>query len=65
MVDVIVCKLRKKLDAVDKSLVLTTSWGSGYYFEAGVKQAIFERLGGVNALGPSVERAAAAGVAPE
>ncbi len=44
MVDVVICKLRKKLIAVDPSYILTTSWGSGYYFDAPVKTAILQRL---------------------
>lgn len=57
MVDVIICKLRKKLKDVDPSLVLTTSWGSGYYFDAAIKQAIFETIGGPHGQGPAAKRA--------
>lgn len=63
MVDVIICKLRKKLKAVDQSFVLTTSWGSGYYFEAGIKQAIFEAIGGQHGPGPDAQRAPDTGAA--
>lgn len=55
MVDVIICKLRKKLRDVDPTLVLTTSWGSGYYFEPPVKRAIFAKLGDPYAGRPAVQ----------
>lgn len=44
MVDVIVCKLRKKLKEKDPKYVLHTSWGSGYYFDPGIRQAIQEKV---------------------
>jgi hypothetical protein len=46
MVDVMICKLRKKLRDVDPVFVISTSWGKGYYFEAAVKQKIFAMIGG-------------------
>lgn len=45
IVDVIVCKLRKKLRDVDPRLVLHTSWGSGYYFDRAVRDEICGSLG--------------------
>lgn len=45
MVDVIICKLRKKLRAADELFILCTSWGKGYYFEPETKRKIFERIG--------------------
>lgn len=56
MVDVIICKLRRKLKGIDPEFVIVTSWGSGYYLEAPVKSKILQRLGGLYAVGPAVER---------
>lgn len=60
MVDVIICKLRAKLKKLDEAFIITTSWGSGYFIEPDVKQAIFQKLGGpygdVARSGPEVER---------
>ena len=68
MVDVIICKLRKKLRNVDEGFVLMTSWGDGYYFEAVVKKLLLARLettngasGDINAGGPNPEREADTG----
>lgn len=47
IVDVIICKLRKKLKSADPAFVLTTSWGMGYYFDHKVKEAIYAAIGGV------------------
>lgn len=47
IVDVIICKLRKKLKSQDEKFVLTTSWGRGYYFDPKVKAAIYEAIGGM------------------
>lgn len=44
IVDVVICKLRKKLKAKNVSFVLTTSWGRGYYFEPKVKEAIYAEI---------------------
>jgi hypothetical protein len=52
IVDVIVCKLRKKLRDTNPEVVLTTSWGRGYFFEPAVKNKIFELIGGHYACGP-------------
>lgn len=46
MVDVIVCKLRKKLKTVDKGFTIETIWGGGYYIEAEVKQKIMAHANG-------------------
>jgi hypothetical protein len=46
MVDVMICKLRKKLKMVDPSFLVSTSWGKGYYIEPAVKQKIFALIGG-------------------
>lgn len=45
IVDVIVCKLRKKLRAAEPPITLQTSWGAGYFFDAAVKQEIFTMIG--------------------
>lgn len=42
MVDVIICKLRKKLRDVDPTFVLNTCWSTGYFFEADTKAAILK-----------------------
>lgn len=40
MVDVMICKLRKKLKVVDKDLKIETIWGGGYYIETAMKPRI-------------------------
>jgi hypothetical protein len=45
IVDVIICKLRKKLVAHNENFILKTAWGSGYFFEQSVKKAILAFLG--------------------
>lgn len=48
MVDVMICKLRKKVGVplnMEGSAVIKTSWGKGYYIEPDVKKAIYELLG--------------------
>lgn len=44
MVDVMICKLRKKLRDVDNEIVIDTIWGGGYLIKAEVKSAIFDRI---------------------
>jgi hypothetical protein len=44
MVDVMICKLRKKMNAVDLSFVIRTSWGKGYFLDQHVKDAIYRML---------------------
>jgi hypothetical protein len=53
MVDVIICKLRAKLEKAGfpKKTTLLTNWGKGYYFEAATKQKIFTLIGGPYATG--------------
>lgn len=46
MVDVMICKLRKKLKIVDASLKIETVWGSGYYIETDMKAKIIAHLDG-------------------
>jgi hypothetical protein len=46
MVDVMICKLRKKLTTVDKTLEIKTIWGSGYFIETPVKPQIIAYLHG-------------------
>lgn len=62
IVDVIMCKLRKKLRTADPAIVVTTAWGKGYYFEPVVKQRVYDRIGGpyADGHGPAPERAPAA-----
>lgn len=45
MVDVMICKLRKKLKAIDPALVIRTNWGKGYYLEQDVKDRILTLIG--------------------
>jgi len=45
MVDVMICKLRKKLKTADETLIIQTSWGKGYFFEPDIKQRIFGLIG--------------------
>jgi hypothetical protein len=53
MVDVMICKLRAKLDAhgFPKKTTILTSWGQGYYLEAHTKQKLYELIGGPYAVG--------------
>jgi hypothetical protein len=44
MVDVMICKLRKKMGLIDLSFVIRTSWGKGYFLDAGVKDSIYRML---------------------
>jgi hypothetical protein len=55
MVDVMICKLRKKLKAVDPDFLITTVWGGGYYIEVPVKEKLYARLAteGVPAFDPA------------
>jgi DNA-binding winged helix-turn-helix (wHTH) protein len=46
MVDVMICKLRKKMKTVDDALVIETIWGSGYYVAADMKPKILAHLDG-------------------
>lgn len=46
MVDVMICKLRKKLKTVDADFQIKTLWGSGYFIEAALKPRIFTYLEG-------------------
>lgn len=46
MVDVMICKLRKKLRGHDFPEAIQTSWGKGYYIEPADKQKIFALIGG-------------------
>lgn len=48
MVDVMICKLRKKLKTVDAKLKIETIWGSGYYIEADMKPRIIAHLDGAS-----------------
>src|SRR5262245_26038866 len=45
MVDVIICKLRKKLKSVEPMLVIKTNWGKGYFLEPVVKGRVFQLIG--------------------
>jgi len=40
MVDVMICKLRKKLAACNPDLTVSTSWGKGYFLEPQVKDLL-------------------------
>lgn len=44
MVDVMICKLRKRLKTVDPSYEIKTVWGSGYYIEKDVRNAILQTV---------------------
>ncbi len=46
MVDVIICKLRKKLKTVDASLKIETIWGGGYCIDAAMKPKIIAAANG-------------------
>jgi hypothetical protein len=44
MVDVMICKLRKKMNAIDLAFVIRTSWGKGYFLDQSVKDGIYRML---------------------
>lgn len=44
MVDVMICKLRKKMGLIDPSFIIRTSWGKGYFLDQYVKDAIYRML---------------------
>jgi hypothetical protein len=44
IVDVMICKLRKKLRGVNPTFKIGTSWGRGYYIEGDIKAAIQKTL---------------------
>lgn len=46
MVDVMICKLRKKLKTVDPELKIETIWGGGYYIETPMKPKIIAHVNG-------------------
>lgn len=46
MVDVIICKMRKKLKTVDPEIKIETIWGGGYHIEADMKPRIVAHLNG-------------------
>jgi hypothetical protein len=57
MVDVMICKLRKKLKVVDKALKIETIWGGGYYIEAAMKPRIIAHVNGVEDAPPEAPAA--------
>ena len=61
MVDVIVCKLRKKLKEVDAGFVITTIWNDGYHIQPDTKRKLYEFLGGLDVTKESPAAGAAAG----
>jgi hypothetical protein len=44
MVDVMICKLRKKLSGVSAPFLIRTSWGKGYFLDQSVKDGIYRML---------------------
>ncbi len=44
MVDVIICKLRKKLKVINPEFIISTMWAGGYYIDPPVKEKFYERL---------------------
>jgi hypothetical protein len=44
MVDVMICKLRKKMNAVDPAFLIRTSWGKGYFLDQSIKDGIYRML---------------------
>jgi uncharacterized protein YcgL (UPF0745 family) len=48
MVDVIICKLRRKLKDVDPAFVITTIWNDGYHLQPDHKRKLYEFLGGLD-----------------
>jgi hypothetical protein len=39
-----ICKLRKKMNAIDLAFVIRTSWGKGYFLDQSVKDGIYRML---------------------
>lgn len=58
MVDVIICKLRAKMKAVNPAFKITTIWGKGYYIEPPVKEAIYSTIGAPHGFDPPATTAA-------
>lgn len=46
MVDVMICKLRKKLKSIHGDLLIKTVWGDGYFIEPAAKEIAFAKLKG-------------------
>ena len=44
MVDVMICKLRKKLLVVDERFVIKTIWGGGYFMDPEVRTLVVEKV---------------------
>lgn len=44
MVDVMICKLRKRLKQLDEKLVIKTMWGRGYYIEEPVRNLLLDHV---------------------
>lgn len=44
MVDVMICKLRKRLTQLDPGLVIKTMWGRGYYIEEPVRRRLLDHV---------------------
>lgn len=44
MVDVIICKLRKKLKVIDPEFIISTVWAGGYYIDRAVKEKFYAYL---------------------
>jgi len=44
MVDVMICKLRRKLALADPAFVIRTSWGKGYFLDPATKTALLARM---------------------
>ena len=65
MVDVMICKLRKKLRDNGFPECIQTSWGKGYYIEPIEKEKIFAKIGGPYGVGPEVERVQVVANSPE
>jgi len=51
MVDVIICKLRKKLKTLDPEFVIKTIWGGGYHIASDVKTKMLHTLNGASHAG--------------
>lgn len=66
MVDVMICKLRKKLRDADPRFLIVTMWGNGYYIETAVKTLIIAHVSGApHEKTEGATSSAAAGSTPE
>lgn len=60
MVDVMICKLRRKLREFDPKFVIETAWGKGYFIQPETKALVYTALGVNHGFDPEDGRESAA-----